>query len=168
MYGRCKCQVLGVHLSQARQRHQLLLQLPLARYLDQDYHITTWSHFERMDLLPALEKAFESGWGGEWSWFFLLIMPPTTGRQRRFHRQQIAAVWSAMFKKNVEAPSLDSAAFAGFSQLPFTLRSLLSPHELSPQSVYDVHHCNNHVLANGVIHPLWFWTRANLPEENTV
>ena len=35
-------------------------------------------------------------------------------------------------------------------------------------SVYDVHHCNNHVWANGVIQPLWFWTTANLPEEYTV
>ena len=33
---------------------------------------------------------------------------------------------------------------------------------------YDVHHCNNHLLANRVIQPLWFWTRANLPEEYTV
>ena len=43
MYGRRKCQVLSVHLPQARQPHQLLLQLPLARYLDQDDHITTSS-----------------------------------------------------------------------------------------------------------------------------
>ena len=34
--------------------------------------------------------------------------------------------------------------------------------------VYDVRHCNHHLLANGVIQPLWFWTRANLPEEHTV
>ena len=34
MYGSRKCQVLSVHLPQARQPHQLLLQLPLARYLD--------------------------------------------------------------------------------------------------------------------------------------
>ena len=34
--------------------------------------------------------------------------------------------------------------------------------------VYDVHRCNNHLLANGVIQPLWFWTRANMPEEYTV
>ena len=36
MYARRKCQVLSVHLPQAPQPHQLLLQLPLARYLDQD------------------------------------------------------------------------------------------------------------------------------------
>ena len=48
MYGRHKCQVLSVHLSQACQPHQLLLQLPLARYLEQDGHITTSSQFERM------------------------------------------------------------------------------------------------------------------------
>ena len=35
-------------------------------------------------------------------------------------------------------------------------------------SVYDVHHCNNHMFANRVIHPLWFWIRANLPEEYIV
>ena len=65
MYGRRKCQVLSVHLPQGCQPHQLLLQLPLARYLDQDDHITTSSQFERMDLLPALEKALQSGWDGE-------------------------------------------------------------------------------------------------------
>ena len=65
MYGRHKCQVLSVHLPQARQPHQLLLQLPLARYLDQDDHITTSLQLERMDLLPALEKASGSGWDGE-------------------------------------------------------------------------------------------------------
>ena len=35
-------------------------------------------------------------------------------------------------------------------------------------SVYDFQDCNNHVLANGVIHPLWLWTRANMPEDYTV
>ena len=65
MYGRRKCQVLSVHLPQARQPHQLLLQRPLARYVDHNDHITTSSQFERMDLLPALAKALESAWGGE-------------------------------------------------------------------------------------------------------
>ena len=64
MYGPRKCQVLSVHLPQARQPHQLPLQLSLARCLDQDDHITTSSQFECMDLLPALEKALESGWAG--------------------------------------------------------------------------------------------------------
>ena len=62
--GRRKCQVLSVHLPQARQPHQLPLQLPLARYLDQDDHITISLQFEHVDLLRALEKASESSWGG--------------------------------------------------------------------------------------------------------
>ena len=61
MYRRRKYQVLSVHLLQARQPQQLHLQLLLARYLDQDDHITNSSQFERMDLLPAFEKALESG-----------------------------------------------------------------------------------------------------------
>ena len=65
MYGGRECQVLSVHLPQARQPHQVLLQSFLARYLDQDDHIPTLSQFECMDLLPALEKALKSSWGGE-------------------------------------------------------------------------------------------------------
>ena len=101
IYGRRKCQVLSVQLSQARQPHQLLLQLPLAKYLDQDDHITTSSQFERMDLLPALEKALQSGWGGEsmelnFSPDYAAYYRPQGG----LHQQQIAVMWSAMVQKN--------------------------------------------------------------------
>ena len=106
MYGRRKCQVLSVHLPQARQPHQLLLQLPLARYLDQDDHITTSSQFERMDLLPALEKALESGWGGE---SMELVFSPDYAAYYRNHRDastnsRLLLCGVLWFKKTLEAP----------------------------------------------------------------
>ena len=170
MYGRRKCQVLSVHLPQARQPHQLLLQLPLARYLDQDDHITTSSQFERMDLLPALEKALESGWGGE---SMELVFSPdyaayyrTTGTPPP--TADCCCVECYGSKKLWKHPDWIRQPLRDFHNYPSRCAPFFRLMKCRLNSVYDVHHCNNHVLANGVIHPLWFWTRANLPEEYTV
>ena len=170
MYGRRKCQVLSVHLPQARQPHQLLLQVPLARYLDQADHITTSSQFESMDLLTALEKALKSGWGGK---SMELVFSPDYAAYYQTTRTPppTADCCSAEChgsKRLWKHPDWIQQPLRDFHNYPPRRAPFSRLIKCRPNSVYDVHHCNNHVLANGVIHPLWFWTRANLPEEYTV
>ena len=170
MYGRLKCYLLSVHLPQACQPRQLLLQLPLARYLDQDDHIKTSSQFECMDLLPALEKALESGCGGESmglvfcsdyaAYYQTTGTPPPTADCCCVECYGSKDLWKQLdwIRQSLQDFHNYTSRCAPFFRL---MKCRLT-------CVYDVHHCNNHVLANRVINPLWFWTRANLPEEYTV
>ena len=157
MYGRRKCQVLSVHLPQARQPHQLLLQLPLARYLDQGDHITTSSQFERVDLLPALEKALESSGDGESielgfspdyaAYYQTTGTPPPTADCCCVECYGSKGLW--------KHPDWIRQPLRDFHNYPSRCAFFFRLMKCRLNSVYDVHHCNNHVLANGVI-VLWF------------
>ena len=123
--------------------------------------LSAWTCF-----LP-LKRRWRAAWVVKaWSWFFLLIMQPITEPQGRFHQQQIAVVRSAMVQKH------SGSTLIVFGSLCYNYASRCAPFfrlmKCRLNSVYDVHHCNNHVLANRVSHCLWFWTRPNLPEEYTV
>ena len=50
LYGRGKCQLISFSLPDARSPHQLGLQLPIARYLGKDDHITTFAVMTECDL----------------------------------------------------------------------------------------------------------------------
>ena len=96
-------------------------------------------------------------------------MQPTTEPQGRLHQQQIAVVWSAMVQKKLwKHPDCKQQPLRSIHNYPSRCAPFVRLMKCRLNSVYDVHNCNNHVLANGVILPLWFWTRANLPEEYTV
>ena len=152
MYGRCKYQVLP----QARQPDQLPLQFFVATYLDQDDHITTLSQFERMNLLLALEKALESGWGGE---CMVLVffpdyaahyqtpgMPPPTA--------DCCCVGCYGSKKMWMNPDWIRQPLRDFHNYPSGGAPFFRRMKGRLNSVFDVQHCKNHVLANGSDPPL--------------
>ena len=54
-----KCELVSLSLSQAKQPHQLALNLALCRYIHPDHHATTAAHLKRLNLLPALKRALQ-------------------------------------------------------------------------------------------------------------
>ena len=64
IYGREKCQLILFSLPDARSPHQLGLQLPIARYLGKDDHITTFAVITDCDVITALEVVLQTGWNG--------------------------------------------------------------------------------------------------------
>ena len=101
MYGRRKCQVLTYiyrkHVSHTNSFGNLLSRDTWTRMITSQPRrsLSAWTCF-----LPLRRRWRAAGVVKAWSWFFLLIMPPTTEPQGRLQQQQIAVVWSAMVQKN--------------------------------------------------------------------
>ena len=73
----------------------------LMQLLTADMGIATTPVGAYLGLLPALDKALESRWGGKsMELVFSPDYAPTTEPQGHLHQQQIAFVWSAMVQKN--------------------------------------------------------------------
>ena len=83
-------QLISCFLSQARQPHQLPLQLPLCRYVDGDHDASTAVNLKRLGLLPVLEQVLQAGltsgpmrlvWSPDWAALGQMLgTPPSTAR----------------------------------------------------------------------------------------
>ena len=60
--------------------------------------LSAWTCF-----LPLKRSWRAAGVVKAWSWFFVLIMQPTTEPQGRLHQQEMAVLWTAMVQKNRES-----------------------------------------------------------------
>ena len=165
IYGRDKCQLISFSLPDARSPHQLGLQLPIARYLGKDDHITTFAVMTEFDLITALEVVLQTGWKGgpmelcislDWQALrsFANVPPPTA---------QMCCVecWGVKdhfcFPKHVRQPLRD---FLGYPSKLLPILRLIKRRE---NFSYEPVHANNHALANEIVHPLHIWCGKNLP-----
>ena len=134
--------------------------------LGKDGNVPIHSH---RPLIPWIQKVLESRWGGES--MKLVFSPDYAAHYRTTGTPPPTADcccvgWYGL-KKLWKHSDWIRQPLRDFDNYPSRCAPFFRLMKCRLKSVYDVHHCNNHVLANGVIHLLWFWTRAKLPEEYT-
>ena len=165
LYGRDNRQLISFSLLDARSPHQLGLQLPIARYLGKDDHITTFAVMTECDLITAFEVVLQTGWNGgpmelwvtlDWQALrsFAKVPPPTA---------QMCCVECWGVKDDFRFPTHVGQPLRDFLGYPSKLLPILRLIKRRENFSYEPEHANNHALANGIVHPLHIWCGKNLP-----
>ena len=165
LYGRDKCQLILFSLPDARSPHQLGPQLPIARYLGRDDHITTFAVKTECDLITALEVVWQTGWTGglmelritlDWQVLriFANVPPPTA---------QMCCVECWGVKDDFRFPTHVRQLLRDFLGCPSKLLPIIRLIKRRENSSYEPEHADNHALANGIVHHLHIWCAKNLP-----
>ena len=165
IYGRDKCLLISFSLPDARSPHQLGLQLPIARYLGKDDHITTFAVMTECDLITVLQVVLQTGWKGgpmelcisvDWQALrsFANVPPPTA---------QMCCVACSGVKNDFLFPTHVQQPLRNFLGYPSKLLPILRLIKKSKNCSYKPEQANNHALANGIVHSLHIWCGRNLP-----
>ena len=165
IYGRDKCQLISFSLPDARSPHQLGLELPIARYLGREDHITTFAVMTEWDLITALEVVLPIGWNEgpmelcislDWQALRSLANVPPPMAQ-----MCCVECWGVKddfrFFTHVRQP------VRNFLRYPSKLLPVLRLIKRRENFSYEQEHANNHALANGNLHPLHIWCGKYLP-----
>ena len=153
-----KSQVISFSLPNALSPHQLGLQLPIARYLGKDNHITTFAVMTECDFITALEVVLQTGWNGgpmelcitlDWQALhrFANVPPPTV-------KMCCVEYWGV--KDDFCFPTHLRQPLRNFEGYPSKLLPILRLIKRRENFFYEPEHANNHALANGIVHPFTF------------
>ena len=151
-----KCQLVSLSLPQAKQPHQLALNLKLCRYIDTNHHATTAAHLKRRNLLPALKRALQCGWQGKS--MRLVWWPDLAARTKTLNAQPpTAKEWCAechALRERFRDRMCPPAALRQFSTLETQYFDSFDLFTSPLNVVYNTLHCCALVLTNLVVHSL--------------
>ena len=165
MYAGKKCHLLSISLPQAKQPHQLGLQLPLGRWNGPENHSAVWKVFESMNLVHALKSAMQIHmhgkrlrlvWSPDWAALRTILNHAPPG-------SELGCVFCWSMKTNWRLFGGPKGPLRVFENFDTRCRPFLDLFASMLDIIYDPLHCCALVLTHMVVHAIYFWVQQNLP-----